>query len=105
MARKFREMPDALDKKLTPAQRAASSKRLAKSLAQIELSHMRKARDLSQVALAAKLGTDQGSISRMEKQGDMYLSTLRSYVEAVGGKLELRAVFPGQIMTLEVGEG
>jgi len=37
---------------------------------------------------------DQGNISRLEKRTDMYLSTLRRYVEAMGGVLEIRAVFP-----------
>jgi len=104
MARKFKELSDALDAKMTPEQRTASKARLTANLARIELSQMRKARELSQVALAAKLGTDQGSISRMEKQGDMYLSTLRNYVEAAGGHLELHAVFPEQVITLEVSE-
>ncbi len=104
MARKFKILSDALDAKMTPAELAAYRARLARDIEQVRISQMRKARELSQVALAAKLGTDQGSISRMEKQGDMYLSTLRSYVEAAGGKLELHAVFPNQTMTLEVGD-
>ena len=104
MARNFKELEDKMLAKMTPERRAAYELRLARDLAQIRLSHMRKVRELSQVALAEKLGTDQGSISRLEKQGDMYLSTLRSYVEGVGGKLELRAVFPNQVMTLDVGE-
>jgi Fe-S cluster biogenesis protein NfuA len=37
---------------------------------------------------------DQGNISKLEQRTDMYLSTLRSYVEAMGGALEIRAVFP-----------
>jgi predicted transcriptional regulator len=104
MATNFKVLRDELHAKMTPAQLAARNASVARELAQIRLSQMRKVRELSQVALAEKLGTDQGSISRLEKQGDMYLSTLRSYVEGVGGKLELRAVFPGQIMTLDVGE-
>ncbi len=38
--------------------------------------------------------TTQSSISRLEKQSDLYITTLRSYVEAMGGKLEISAVFP-----------
>ena len=104
MARNFKELQDALYAKMTPERRAAHEKRVAEHLAKIRLSQMRSARELSQAALAEKLGKDQGSISRMEKQDDMNLSTLRRYVEGLGGELELRAVFPDQVMTLEVGE-
>jgi DNA-binding XRE family transcriptional regulator len=58
------------------------------------LSQLRNARRLTQVQLAAILGVSQAQVSRMENQADLYLSTLRSYVQAMGGELELRAVFP-----------
>jgi hypothetical protein len=48
----------------------------------------------TQTRLAEVLEMDQGNISKLEKRTDMYLSTLRSYVEAMGGVLEIRAVFP-----------
>jgi DNA-binding transcriptional regulator YiaG len=102
MAKNFRELEEKLFAKLTPEQRAESDRRVAQMVARVRLQQMRKARELSQVAIAEKLGTDQGSISRMEQQADMLLSTLRNYVEGAGGKLELRAVFPDQTMTLEV---
>lgn len=54
---------------------------------------LRRARQLTQVALAEALGTSQGEVSRIERQADLYLSTLSRYVEALGGELELVARF------------
>jgi transcriptional regulator with XRE-family HTH domain len=58
------------------------------------LGEVRRARALTQVELARKLGLAQASVSKVEGQADLYLSTLRRYIEAMGGYLELRAVFP-----------
>lgn len=69
------------------------------------LSQLRHARRLTQNQLAAALGVSQAQVSRIENQADLYLSTLRSYVEAMGGDLQLRAVFPdGQAALLSPGE-
>lgn len=58
------------------------------------LAELRRARDVTQVALAEKLRMAQPSVSRLERQADLYVSTLRRYVEALGGRLEISAVFP-----------
>ena len=58
------------------------------------LKELRKARRLSQVALAQKLHTDQAGVSKLEKRADLLLSTLKGYVEAAGGSLEIIARFP-----------
>jgi DNA-binding XRE family transcriptional regulator len=81
--------------KLTSAQRDAV-KRRARELEQEEmsLSQLRKAHTFTQVRLAETLGTSQESISRIEHNSDLLLSTLRSYIEAMGGKLQLVAQFP-----------
>ena len=42
------------------------------------------------------LGVEQGSVSDLEKRSDMVFSTLREYIEALGGELQLRATFPGR---------
>ena len=55
---------------------------------------LRLARQQTQVALAERLDIPQTAVSRMERRTDLLLSTMRGYVEALGGKLELRAVFP-----------
>ncbi|NEI38765.1 helix-turn-helix domain-containing protein [Rhizobium leguminosarum] len=58
------------------------------------LQDLRKARDLTQVRMAETLGVKQENISRLEKRSDLLLSTLRGYVGAMGGTLELVARFP-----------
>jgi transcriptional regulator with XRE-family HTH domain len=60
---------------------------------ELTLAELRKARDLTQTQLAAALDTTQPGISKIEQRTDLYVSTLRSYVEALGGHLEVTAVF------------
>jgi predicted transcriptional regulator len=103
MVRNFKELEDKMDARMTPDERAAHKARVTKAVAAMRLEQMRRNRDLTQVELANRLGIDQGSVSRIEKQVDMHLSTLRGYVEAAGGRLELQAIFPGHTMTLNVG--
>ena len=62
----------------------------------LTLQMLRKAKKLTQVQLADSLNIQQATISNMEKRSDLMLSTLRSYVEAMGGKLRLTVEFPGQ---------
>lgn len=60
----------------------------------MKLYQLREARHLTQVHLAAVLEVNQGAVSRLEKRRDMYVSTLRSYIQAMGGRLQIKAVFP-----------
>ena len=60
------------------------------------LQALRKAAGKAQTDIASTLHISQPSVSKIEKQTDMYLSTLRNYVEAVGGDLELLVRFPEQ---------
>lgn len=55
----------------------------------------------SQVEVSEAMGTDQGELSRIERRGGHRTSTLRRYVEALGGKVEVFAVFPGRRVKLE----
>lgn len=57
------------------------------------LAELRRARSLTQAQLGQVLEVSQAQVSRIEHQADLYLSTLRSYVEAMGGELELTAAF------------
>ena len=75
--------------------------RVREELGRLPLAELRKARKLTQNRLAELLQVNQGAISKIEKRSDMYLSTLRSYVEAVGGHLDIRAVFPNGEIVLE----
>ncbi len=76
----------------------ASPEKLARAREELHealtLAELRKARDLTQTQLAAALETTQPGVSAIERRTDLYVSTLRSYVEALGGELEIRAVFP-----------
>jgi len=68
------------------------------------LGELRKARGLRQTELAERLGVGQVAVSRMESRGDLLISTIRNVVEAMGGRLEVRAVFPdGEAREIEVG--
>jgi len=104
VARKFKELSDALYAKMTPAARAAHEERVAQHLAQVRLSMMRSARELSEAAFAAQLGSDQGSIAKLVKDVAEHLELLRTYVEGLGGRLEMRVVFPEHVVTLEIGK-
>jgi len=90
MAKKFAE----LRAQMTPqAQESALSSARA-MLAEMPLNELRQARGLSQKMLAEVLRVQQPSIAKMEKRTDMYLSTLRSHIEAMGGELDVVARFP-----------
>jgi len=69
--------------------------RVRKTLKELPLAEIRKAVGLTQVEMARTLRQSQGSVSKIENEADMYLSTLRKYVEAMGGSLRLTATFPG----------
>jgi transcriptional regulator with XRE-family HTH domain len=65
---------------------------------------LREARGLTQTEVAERLEVRQVSVSRMESRSDVRVSTLRAVIEAMGGRLEVRAVFPDADYQIEVGE-
>lgn len=71
---------------------AAASARLIEE--EMTLRDLRKAHELTQARMAEALHISQDGVSRIEKRSDFLLSTLRSYVEAMGGQLRLTAEFP-----------
>ncbi len=80
---------------LSPARRKKVKARARDLIAEeMTLRDLRKARDLTQTRMAETLGIGQDSVSRLEKRSDLLLSTLRSYVAAMGGSLDLVANFP-----------
>jgi transcriptional regulator with XRE-family HTH domain len=92
MARTHEEIMASL-----PKERQARIKaRAAEMLREIEgLKALRLLAERSQAQIAQSLGVKQPSVLKIERQTDLYLSTLRRFVEAAGGTLELRVELPG----------
>jgi DNA-binding XRE family transcriptional regulator len=90
MARNYKE----LQAKMDPLSRAENQRRLGEELRRMALEELRSAKQLTQADMAEMLDVPQSSISRIERRADMYLSTLREYVQAAGGELRIQAVFP-----------
>jgi hypothetical protein len=93
MGRTLSEMIDALPKQRR--ERIDARYRALKDEVE-SLSELRKAAGKAQADIAATLKIKQPSVSKIEKQTDMYLSTLRSYVEAIGGELDLVVRLPSR---------
>lgn len=85
---------------MTPERQIRIHKLAMKDVAKIELRQLREAFQVTQVELSKKLKTTQAAISRLEKNPNMMVDTLRSYVEALGGELELRAVMSDRTVRL-----
>lgn len=82
-------------KKLPKREQKAIEQRRRELLAEyMTLQDLRKARELTQQRMAELLGIKQANVSRLEKRSDLLLSTLGSYVAAMGGRLRLVAEFP-----------
>jgi transcriptional regulator with XRE-family HTH domain len=90
MARNFKE----LLAKMSPEVRARSEAKTQRMLQDMSLDELRAARTLTQENLCARLQVKQSTVSKLERRADMYISTLRHFIEALGGELEIRAVFP-----------
>lgn len=90
MAKKFSE----LRAHMSPEALQRADARAEAMLAEMPLNELRQARGLSQKMLAEVLHVQQPSIAKIEKRTDMYISTLRSHIEAMGGELEVVARFP-----------
>ncbi len=90
MARKFSELKE----KMSPRAQARARAKANFVLQEMALSELRTAQQLTQEKLAERLNRKQAAISRLEKQADMYISTLAEYVRAIGGRLVITASFP-----------
>jgi predicted transcriptional regulator len=77
-----------------PPERLARIDRMTQELREeMDLAQLRGALDMSQATLAEALHVEQPAIAKLEKRTDMYVSTLRRFVEAMGGELEITARF------------
>jgi|HubBroStandDraft_6_1064221.scaffolds.fasta_scaffold24504_3 hypothetical protein len=90
MAHKFKD----LQMKMSVERRARVEERVHQAIKEMALDELRTAREFTQAELSEVLRVDQGSISKLERRTDMYIRTLRRYIEAMGGSLQIRAVFP-----------
>jgi transcriptional regulator with XRE-family HTH domain len=91
---------------MPPASQARIAERSAELHAEVEgLKALRKLAARSQEQIAQSLGVKQPAIVKIERQTDLYLSTLRRFVEAAGGTLELRVELPGSGVMRLTGVG
>ena len=90
MAKKF----EILWNKMSPECQADSAQRASEMLAVMDLAELRKARDLSQGELAERLQRQQPAVAKIEGREDLHISTVREYVEALGGRLDLVVHLP-----------
>ncbi|MGU1997916.1 XRE family transcriptional regulator [Pseudomonas aeruginosa] len=90
MAKKFSD----LRAQMSPEAQVRVEAKAQELLAEMPLNELRQARGLSQKMLSEVLQVQQPAIAKMERRTDMYISTLRSHIEAMGGQLEVIARFP-----------
>ena len=90
MAKSF----NTLREKMSPERRARNEARAEQMIGEIALQELRQSLNLTQEQVAEMMQLNQAAVSRMERQGDMYISTLQKFVEALGGKLKIVASFP-----------
>jgi DNA-binding XRE family transcriptional regulator len=96
MTRSFSE----LTKDFSPERRERIEQRKEQLRQEMTLAELRKAFSLTQDTLAKNLNVKQAEISKIENRADMLMSTLRNFVQAMGGDLEVRAVFPDRAIEI-----
>ena len=85
---------DELTKDFTPERRARVEDRKAELRAAMPLHELRQARAMTQKAVGDVLNVNQPAVAKLERRADMYVSNLRAYIEAMGGRLNIIAEFP-----------
>jgi transcriptional regulator with XRE-family HTH domain len=101
MAKSF----ETLRGRMTPATQARARNKKVRMMKDMALHELRSARELTQGALAERLNLEQPAVSKLERRTDMYVSTLRRYIEAMGGELEIIAHFPEGNVRINQFEG
>lgn len=97
MKTKFAE----LRRQMSPAAQARAARLAEKYSSEMALDELRVAREMSQENLAQVLGVKQNAVSKLERRADMYVSSLRNIVRAMGGELEIQAVFPDGVVKID----
>ena len=90
MAKSFQTLRD----KMSPERQARVKERTNEMLIEIALQDLRKSLDLTQEQVAEAMQMNQAAVSKMEHQSDIYVSTLRKFIEALGGHVKIVASFP-----------
>ncbi|MCY4575415.1 MAG: XRE family transcriptional regulator [Chloroflexi bacterium] len=83
-----------LTKDISPERRRRIDEMKKELLAEMPLHELRRALELTQRDLAESMNVNQPAISKIEQRSDVFISSLRSYIEAAGGKLKIIAEFP-----------
>ncbi len=91
MAKNF----ENLERKMDPKRLSRANAKAKKVMAEMLLAEIRKETGLTQKEIAKTIGIKQPSLSKLESQGDMQISTLQRLIHALGGQLELIAHMPG----------
>ena len=87
--------------RMSPEAQSAAAVEARRLGAEMDLAEVRRALKFSQDELAQTLQIGQGSVAKIEKRTDMYVSTLRRFIEAMGGELDIVARFPGHSVKIK----
>jgi len=102
VSKKFKELSEEVRSRPGAAEEIEARKRGI--IAAVRLNELRQQRKQTQAGLAELLGTTQANISRIEHTENLYLRTLSEYVEGLGGRLEINAVFDDDVLPLGLVE-
>jgi len=94
MAKSFSTLREAMPVEAQIRAKERADTEVKNLLLEMPLNELRQARGLSQKLLAQHLGVQQPAVAKLEKRTDMYISTLRSHIQAMGGELNITATFP-----------
>jgi DNA-binding transcriptional regulator YiaG len=86
---------------MSPEATAKAEMEAQRLRAEMDLAGLRQAMRLSQEELAQTLQIGQAGVAKIEKRADMYVSTLRRFIEAMGGELEITARFHGRAVRIK----
>jgi predicted transcriptional regulator len=101
MAKNFKLLPA----KMSPEVRHRAEAKAEAMLRSMTLDELREALELTQEELAKRLQVKQPAVAKLERREDVRLSTLRALIEAMGGQIEVRAIFPqGTVIVRQLGE-
>jgi len=101
MAKPYKQLRDKIRSDKMRAARVSSYRQAMEDA--LALAELREKRELTQTDIARVLSTSQANVSRIERQRNLYLSTLTEYVAALGGRLRISAVFQDEEVEIGVG--